>query len=80
MGAEHPGKLIVRMMCAEGLTQTELARSIGISKAYMCDICQAKRGTSVQIARKLAKALGMTPHFWMYQQVDYDLNDEGATR
>lgn len=51
------GKRIQRLRRHAGLTQEEVAEKIGISRAYMGYIEQARNTPSLEVLEKLAKAL-----------------------
>lgn len=60
-------------LVARGLTQTELARRMGISVQVLNSIACGRRRVNARLAIKLAKPLRTTPLFWMHAQVACDL-------
>jgi addiction module HigA family antidote len=70
----HPGE-IIRELCLEplGLTVTEAARVLGVSKKTLSMILNGRAGISPIMAIRLAKAFGSTPETWLAHQRAYDL-------
>ena len=70
----HPG-LIVRHDCLEplGLSVTEGARVLGVTRQTLTKIVNGKFGISPEMAIRLTKAFGGTPETWLRMQVAYDL-------
>jgi addiction module HigA family antidote len=70
----HPGA-IVREDClgALGLTVTEGARILGISRKALSDIVNEHAGISAEMAIRLSKAFGGTAAVWVRMQAAYDL-------
>jgi addiction module HigA family antidote len=70
----HPG-LSVRHDCLEplGLTVTEGARVLGVTRQALNNLVNGKSGISPEMAVRLSKAFGGTPSSWLGIQLDYDL-------
>jgi len=70
----HPGR-IVRHDCLEpfGLSVTEGARVLGVSRQTLNNVIHGKSGISPEMAIRLSKAFGSTPETWLRMQVAYDL-------
>lgn len=70
----HPG-LSVRHDCLEplGLTVTEAARRLGISRKQLSDIVNGRSGISPEMAIRLDKAFGGGAETWYRLQAAYDL-------
>ena len=70
----HPG-LTVRHDClaALGLTVTEGARVLGVTRQALNNLVNAKSGISPEMAIRLSKAFGSSPETWLGMQLDYDL-------
>ena len=70
----HPG-LSVRHDCLEplGLSVTETARKLGISRKQMSDIVNCRSGISPEMAIRLDKAFGGSADTWYRLQAAYDL-------
>src|ERR1700677_684737 len=70
----HPGR-IVRHDCLEplGLSVTEGARVLGVTRQALSNIVNGKSGISPEMAIRLTKAFGSTPETWLRMQLAYDL-------
>lgn len=70
----HPGG-IVRRQCLVplGLSVTEAAKGLGITRQALSDLLNGKAGISVDMAIRLAKAFGSAPEIWLGLQTAYDL-------
>jgi addiction module HigA family antidote len=70
----HPGD-IVRSAClfALGLSVTEGAKILGVSRQALNNVVNHKAGISPEMAIRLTKAFGSTPETWLSMQVTYDL-------
>jgi addiction module HigA family antidote len=68
----HPGKIIADAIEDMGLSQREFADIIGISKQYVSDIINGRKGLSDDICFLLPPAIGSTPEMWMRLQQTYD--------
>ena len=70
----HPG-LSVRRDCLDplGLTVTEAAKKLGISRKQLSDVVNGHSGISPQMAIRLDKAFGGGANTWYRLQAAYDL-------
>ena len=70
----HPGR-ILKQDCLEplGLSVTEAARGLGVSRNALSAIVNQRAGISPEMAVKLSEAFGTTPELWMNMQKTYDL-------
>ncbi len=70
----HPG-LSVRVDCLEplGLSVTEAAKVLGVSRVALSRLINGKAGVSPEMAIRLSKAFGSTPDSWIRMQAAYDL-------
>lgn len=70
----HPG-LSVRDDCLEplGLTVTEAARRLGVSRRQLSDLVNGRAGISPEMAIRLDKAFGGGAETWYRLQAAYDL-------
>lgn len=70
----HPGEVLLKEFLEPlGLSQTDLAKHLGIPIQRVNELVRGKRGVTPDTAWLLAKALGTSPEFWMNLQVSYDL-------
>ncbi|MGH6719754.1 MAG: HigA family addiction module antitoxin [Alphaproteobacteria bacterium] len=70
----HPG-LSVRHDCLEplGLSVTEAARRLGVSRKQLSDVVNGRSGISAEMAIRLDKAFGGGAETWLRIQAVYDL-------
>lgn len=70
----HPGEVVLRQ-CIEplGLTITEAAAALGVTRNTLSELANGKRGISPEMAVRLAKVFGGTEQGWLVQQAQYDL-------
>ena len=52
------GKMIESLRLADEISQIDLAKKMGISRAHLCDIEKGRRPVSVERAAHFAKVLG----------------------
>jgi addiction module HigA family antidote len=70
----HPGEILLEEFLRPlGLTQTALARHLGIPIQRVNEIVAGKRGITPETAWLLSSAFGTTPEFWVNAQSAYDL-------
>jgi len=70
----HPA-LSVRHDCLEplGLSVTEAARKLGVSRKHLSDIVNGRSGLSAEMSIRLDKAFGGGAGTWLRLQAAYDL-------
>jgi antitoxin HigA-1 len=70
----HPGGVVLRQ-CIEplGLTITDAADALGVTRNTLSELVNGKRGISPEMAVRLAKVFGGTEEGWLVQQAQYDL-------
>ncbi|HXI17654.1 MAG TPA: HigA family addiction module antitoxin [Chloroflexota bacterium] len=70
-----PGEMLKEEFLAEyGLTQNQLARSIGISPNRIAEIVNNRRRVTADIAaERLGLYFGKSAEFWLNLQTQYDL-------
>ena len=70
----HPGALLREdVLPALGMTQTELARRLGVSRLSVSELLHEKRALSPDMAMRLGKLLGTSPEGWLRMQTAVDL-------
>jgi addiction module HigA family antidote len=70
----HPGE-VLRQLCIEplGLTVTEAARALGVSRKTLSAVLNGRAGISPEMAVRLSIAFNTTAESWLQQQLQYDL-------
>ncbi len=70
----HPGEVLRELCLAPlGLTVTEAARALDVSRKTLSSILNGRAGISAEMAVRLSIAFNTTPESWLNQQVQYDL-------
>ncbi len=73
----HPGEILrEEFLKPMNLSQTRLARDIGVPPRRINEIVQGKRGVTADTALRLARYFRMSPQFWLGLQMDYELDVE----
>lgn len=70
----HPGE-ILRELCLEpmGLTVTQAAEALGVSRKTLSAILNGRAGISPEMAVRLSIAFGASAESWLNQQTKYYL-------
>lgn len=70
----HPGLILKsQVMEALGLSVTEAAQKLAIDRTTLSRLMNGRAAVSVDMALRLAKALGTSPDLWLRLQQSYDL-------
>ncbi len=70
----HPGEIIKGLwLDPMGVTITEAAKAIGVSRKTLSKIINKKAGISPEMALRLSIALGSSPESWLKHQMSFDL-------
>lgn len=70
----HPGEVLKELCLAPlGITVTEAAKALGISRKTLSAILNGRAGISPEMAVRLSIAFDTTAESWLNQQVQYDL-------
>ena len=70
----HPGE-VLKELCIEplGLTVTESAAALGVSRKTLSSLLNGRAGISPEMAIRLSKAFDTSAESWLNQQMQYDL-------
>ncbi|WP_089727829.1 HigA family addiction module antitoxin [Candidatus Thiosymbion oneisti] len=68
----HPGE-VLREYLPEGMSVTEAARRLGVTRQSLSAILNRRAGISVDMALRLSEALGTSAEMWLSMQTGYDL-------
>lgn len=70
----HPGETL-RALCLAplGLSVTDAASALGVSRKTLSAILNARAGISPEMAVRLSLAFGTSAESWLNQQMQYDL-------
>ncbi len=70
----HPGEVLGELCLKPlGLSVTEAARALGVSRKTLSSILNGRAGISPEMAVRLSIAFDTTAESWLNQQVQYDL-------
>jgi addiction module HigA family antidote len=70
----HPGEYVLHeCINALGLTITEAAEGLGVTRNTLSRLVNAHNGISPEMAVRLSLAFGSTPEMWLRLQNSYDL-------
>lgn len=66
----HPGEVLQDWL--EGMSVTEVAKHLGVSRVALSRLLHAQSGVSPEMSLKLSEALGTSPDLWFKMQANYD--------
>jgi antitoxin HigA-1 len=70
----HPGEMLLEEFLKPlELTQTELAKRIGVPFQRINGLVNARHGITPDMALRLSRAFGTSPAFWMNHQLRWEL-------
>lgn len=70
----HPGAILREdVLPALEMTQTELARRLGVSRLSVSELLHEKRSMTPEMAARVGKLLNTTPESWLRMQEAVDL-------
>ncbi len=69
----HPGKIIKHSVEATGLSVTDVAARLGVTRQTLSRLINAKTSLSPEMAVRVSKAFGSTPEHWLRMQLAYDM-------
>ena len=70
----HPGEHLTEILQELDISQSRLAKTIGVPAIRIHEIVHGRRSITADSALRIGKALGMTPDFWLNLQRMYDLD------
>lgn len=73
MRPPHPGVLLAETLEALGVTVTDAARELGVSRQTLHAILAGKAAVSPEMALRLGRWCGNGPHLWLALQRRFDL-------
>ena len=70
----HPGEVLLEDVIKPlGLTVTEAAKNLGVSRKTLSELVNQKAALSPQMALRIAKATNTSPESWLNMQTKLDL-------
>lgn len=74
----HPGEILrEEVIAANGLTVTQAAKMLGISRQSLNNIIHEKSDISPEMSFRVAKVFGGTPDIWANLQTKFNLHRAG---
>ena len=73
MKPEHPGGVILNWILPEGMTITEAAKRLGVSRQSLDALVNERRSGSPEMAKRLELTFGGTARTLLNMQTRYDL-------
>src|SRR3990167_11203066 len=71
----HPGEILMEEFIRPlDLSQTQVAKAIGVSPRRVNEIVLGKRSITADTALRLARCFDTSPQFWTNLQSQYDLD------
>lgn len=70
----HPGEVLREdVLPALHMSQTELAKRLGVSRLSVSELLLGKRALSADMALRIARLTNTTPESWLHMQAAVDL-------
>jgi addiction module HigA family antidote len=70
----HPGAILREdILPGLGLTQEQLAQSLGVSRRTVSELLHEKRPVTPDMAIRLSRLFGTTPDSWLSMQLSLDI-------
>lgn len=69
----HPGQIIAHSIEATGLSITDAAAHLGVTRQTLSRVINGKTNVSPEMAVRVSKAFGSTPEHWLRMQMAYDM-------
>jgi addiction module HigA family antidote len=71
--AFHPGEFLREEIEERDMLKKNVAKSLQIMPHHLSEIFGGKRNISATLAVRLEKLLGISSHYWLGMQMEYDL-------
>ncbi len=71
--AFHPGGFLLEEIEERNLLKKDVAKELGILPHHLSEIFAGKRHISAKLAIRIEKFLGISSHYWLGMQMEYDL-------
>lgn len=72
----HPGEMLREEFLPDfGLSVAQLAERLGVTRQSANALVRERRAVSPEMALRLARVFGTTPHYWLGMQRNVDLWD-----
>ena len=71
--AFHPGEFLKEEIEERNMLKKDAAKSLNILPHHLSEIFVGKRNISTALAVRLERLLGISSHYWLGMQMEYDL-------
>src|ERR1700733_4715448 len=71
--AFHPGEFLKEEIEERGTLKKDVAKALNVLPHHLSELFAGKRNISATLAVKLEKLLGISSHYWLGMQMEYDL-------
>ena len=71
--AVHPGEFLAEILDELGLSQAELARTIGVSPMRVSHVINGARPVTAELALLFGRFFGQSPRYWLNLQATHDV-------
>lgn len=69
----HPGEILAEDLADAAISQSSLARALGVPRSRISEIVRGERDISADTALRLARFFGTSERYWLNLQAHYDL-------
>jgi addiction module HigA family antidote len=70
----HPGEILLEeFMKPYGMTQTEIAQRIDVSRKHISEVVNGRKRISTDMALRLSRLFGTSPELWLNGQLAWDV-------
>lgn len=69
----HPGEILADDLDELQISQSQLARALGIPRSRINQVVLRRRSIEADTALRLARFFGTSDHYWLNLQTRYDL-------
>ncbi len=69
----HPGEMLADFLEDLGITQTDFAEAIDVSRVRVNELIRGRRAVTPSTALRLERALGKPAYWWLELQQNFDL-------
>jgi addiction module HigA family antidote len=72
--AVHPGEILEEILEQNQITQSSVARRLGMAQSKINEICHGRRGVTPDMAMRFGRLFGQSPLFWLNLQKNWELS------
>ena len=72
--AVHPGEILEEILEQNQITQSEVARRLGMNQSKINEICRGRRAVTPDMAMRFGRLFGQSPVCWLNLQKNWELS------